>query len=432
MELTRNTGADRSITEHLEMDAGAATRKRRRRLVGIIALAAAVVVIAVAVMTRGGGDGLTYKTTKAERGNLTVIVTATGTLQPLNEVAVGCELSGTVKAVHADYNDHVTAGEALATLDVSKLQAQVTQSRATLESAKAKVLQSQATVTETTAKLAQLTKVFELSGGKTPSQVDLDAAAASCERAKADLASARASVSQAQAALDTYLTDLSKMVVRSPIDGVVLTRAIEPGQTVAASFTAPTLFTLAEDLTKMELHVNVDEADIGTVQAGQQATFTVAAYPGRSFHAMITQARFASSTTSGVVTYETILTVDNADLALRPGMTATADIVVRHVESALLVPNTALRFTPPAASAAPSNSGGLVGSLMPHPPSSASAKTTHNGNGKEQRVWVLDAKGALRAIPVVTGSTDGTRTEVTAGALAAGADVVTESIQAEK
>ncbi len=225
-----------------------------------------------------------------------------------------------------DYNSKVKAGQVLAVLDTAKLEAPIAQSRAALESAKAKAQQAKATVTETLAKMEQYQKVWSLSGGKVPSQTEMDAAKASLERAKADAANNAAAVSQAEAVLKSNLTDLSKSVIKSPIDGIVLARSIEPGQTVAASFTAPVLFTLAEDLAKMDLHVNVDEADIGRVLEGQSATFSVAAYPNRTFDALISQARYGSSTTSGVVTYETVLKVENPDLSLRPGMTATADI----------------------------------------------------------------------------------------------------------
>ena len=206
-----------------------------------------------------------------------------------------------------------------------------------------------------------------MSNGKVPSQSELDAAEAAFESAKADAASAAAAVSQAQATLQANETDLYKSVIRSPINGVVLTRNIEPGQTVAASLQAPVLFTLAEDLAQMELHVNVDEADVGKVREGQKAVFNVSAYPNRNFEARITQARFASTTTSGVVTYETVLKVNNSDLSLRPGMTATADITVKKVDDAILVPSSALRFTPPVQQKANSATG-LVGALLPHPP----------------------------------------------------------------
>jgi HlyD family secretion protein len=315
------------------------TRKKSRRLKqGITAvLAAIVVVVIVTAIGRGGRSGAKlYKTEQVRYGDLTVSVTATGTLQPKNKVDVGAELSGTIKKVEVDYNSKVRVGQVLARLDTAKLEATIAQSRASLESAKAKVHQARATVAETKAKLTQYQKVREMSNGKVPSQTEMDAQQAAYDRARADAASYAAAVLQAEGTLKANLTDLSKMTIRSPINGVVLTRSVDPGQTVAASMTTPVLFTLAEDLTKMDLHVNVDEADIGKIAEGQKATFNVAAYPGRTFDAKIIQARYGSSTTSGVVTYETVLRVDNADLALRPGMTAPADIIVKNVKNALL------------------------------------------------------------------------------------------------
>jgi HlyD family secretion protein len=334
-----------------------------------------------------------------------------------------------MKSVEADYNDRVKVGQVLAKLDTSKLQAQIAQAKASLESAKAKVLQVQATAGETRAKLAQLQRVRELSNSKVPSQTDIDAAEAAFERAKADEAGTRASVSQARATLEANETDLSKSTIRSPINGIVLTRSIEPGQTVAAAMTAPVLFTLAEDLTQMELHVNVDEADIGKVQEGQEATFSVAAYPNRTFEARITQVRYGSSTTSGVVTYETVLKVSNADLSLRPGMTATADITVNKVQDAILVPSAALRFTPPVQDEAQPSTG-LVGSLLPRPPRSASKQGEDvSGNKKQQRVWIATG-GRLTAIPVTVGSTDGSMTEVLAGDIKSGMALVVDTVSA--
>jgi HlyD family secretion protein len=257
----------------------------------------------------------------------------------------------------------------------------------------------------------------------------MDAAEAAFERAKADEASAKAAVSQAEATVQANETDISKSVIRSPIKGIVLTRSIEPGQTVAASFTTPVLFTLAEDLTKMELHVNVDEADIGKVQEGQKATFSVAAYPNRTFEARITQARYGSTTTSGVVTYETVLKVNNSDLSLRPGMTATADITVKKVENAILIPSAALRFTPPVQEEK-RTSGSLVGALLPRPPGSASKQGQDvSANKKQQRVWTLK-NGQLSAIPVTIGSTDGTMAEVVTGEIKPGMALVVDTVSA--
>ncbi|MBL8267185.1 efflux RND transporter periplasmic adaptor subunit [Steroidobacter sp.] len=330
----------------------------------------ALLVIAVAYFTfgRNGTKATTYTTQDVVTGDLTVTVTATGNLEPRNQVEIGSELSGTVIKVNVDVNAEVKAGQVLAVLDTTRLKAQVLQAESSLASADARVLQADASAKEARANLARLQKVRELSGNKLPSQQDMDVADAAVARADGELAAAKAAVAQARASLETVRTDLGKTEIRSPINGVILVRSIEPGQTVAASLQAPTLFIMAEDLKKMELHVSVDEADVGSVEVNQDASFTVDAYPNRRFSAHITQVHFASSntkasssssssssgssaTSTGVVTYETVLEVDNPELLLRPGMTATAEIVTTNIKDAVLVPNAALRFTPEAAGA---------------------------------------------------------------------------------
>jgi HlyD family secretion protein len=341
-------------------------------------------------------------------------------------VDVGSELSGIVKTVEADYNSRVRVGQVLARLDTSKLEATITQSRASLESAQAKVLQTRATVAETQAKRAQLTKAREISGGRLSSQAEVDAAEAAFARARADAASAEAAVSQARAVLEANETDLAKTVIRSPINGIVLSRSVEPGQTVAAAFQAPVLFSLAEDLTRMDLHVNVDEADIGKIREGQKASFTVAAYPNRTFEAKITQARYGSSTASGVVTYETILKVANPDLALRPGMTATADITVKELKGALLIPGAALRFSPPVvAEKEDKTSRGLFFSLFPRPPRQQQQQSDNSAGKGRQRVWVLKDDRPV-AVVITTGWSSGSLTEVVSGDLPAGTPVIVD------
>jgi HlyD family secretion protein len=374
-----------------------------------------------------------YQIQEARRGSLTATVTATGTLQPTNQVDVSSELSGIVRSVEVKYNARVKAGQVLARLDTSKLEAQVKQSRAALESARAKLLQVQATATEARASLARLRRARELSGNKVPSQADLDSAVATLARAEADEAGAAAAVAQAQATLDANETDLGKAVLRSPINGVVLTRSVEPGQTVAASLQAPVLFTLAEDLAQMELHVYVDEADVGRVKEGQPATFTVDAYPNRIFQARIAQVRYGSKTVSGVVTYETVLSLDNADLSLRPGMTATAVITVQQVENRVLVPNAALRFVPSAGQQqAPASSGGLLRKILPGPPPMPpKAHGDAKGDSKQPRVWTL-REGQLVAIPVAVGSTDGIMTEITGGEVEPGMALVVDTVSVDR
>jgi len=420
------------ITKTLEIDHSPSNRKVPKRWIIAIILVAVVVVIAL-VFWRGStsSSAVQYKTQEVQRGNLTVIVTATGTLKPINNtVSVGSELSGTIKTVEVDYNSKVKVGQILARLDTSKLEAQIMQYKSSLEAAQAKVLQTQATIKEARSKLAQYQRVRALSNNKVPSQADIDAAEATLERAIADDASAKASVSQAKATLTTYETDISKAVIRSPINGVVLTRDVEPGQTVAAAYQAPVLFTLAEDLTKMELHVNVDEADVGHIKESQKATFSVAAYPNRTFDARIVRANYGSTTTSGVVTYTTVLKVVNSDLLLRPCMTATADIIVEKIENAVLIPSAALRFTPPVQEEKKSSTS-LVGSILPRPPSSENKQIGDSVNKKQQRVWMLK-NGQLFAVSITIGSANGGMTEVTAGDIQPGMAVAVDTISAVK
>jgi len=372
-----------------------------------------------------------YQTEPLSQGNLRVTVSATGKLEPINQVDVGSELSGTIETVLVDDNDRVRKGQVLARLDVTKLQNQIAKSKAALVSAEAKVLQTVATVKEARANLGRLRQVAKLSGGKVPAPTELEAAEAKVERASADEVAARATVEEARATLRTNETDLAKASMRSPIDGVVLARKVEPGQTVAASLQAPVLFTLAENLAQMELQVDVDEADVGQVHEGQSATFTVDAYPNRSYPARIQQVRFGAEKVNNVVTYKTILNVDNGDLSLRPGMTATAEIIATERENVLLVPNAALRFTPPQpAEAQSSGGGGLVASLLPRPPRGL-APRRQSGNARGTRsaarqIWVL-RDGQPVAMSVIIGSSDGRMTEVTGEGLAPGLPIITAS-----
>ncbi|NCP53924.1 MAG: efflux RND transporter periplasmic adaptor subunit, partial [Rhodoferax sp.] len=236
-----------------------------------------------------------YVTEPAAKGNLTLTVTANGTLQPTRTVNIGSELSGTVARVLVDVNDRVKKGQVLVELDTAKLNDQVTRSRAAQSAAQAQLAQASATVKETKASLARLEEVARLSGGKVPSASELDSARAALERATASEASARANLDSARASLTTDETNVAKAFIRSPIDGVVLTRSVDPGNAVAASLQAVTLFTVAEDLRQLQLRVNVDEADVGRVKVGQKASFTVSAFAGRRFPATITRVSFGST-----------------------------------------------------------------------------------------------------------------------------------------
>ncbi|MEW6131928.1 MAG: efflux RND transporter periplasmic adaptor subunit [Pseudomonadota bacterium] len=374
-----------------------------------------------------------YETETIARGRLEVSVSATGKLQPTNQVDVGSELSGIIDKVLVDINDRVKKGQELARLDTARLNDQIARSRAALVAAEAGVRQSEATLTEARANLRRLQEVHKLSGGKVPSRAEMENAEAQLARAEAGLASAKASVSQALATLSSDETNLSKASIRSPINGVVLARKVEPGQTVAASLQTPVLFTLAEDLSEMELEVDVDEADVGQVREGQQATFNVDAYPGRKYPATISRVSYGSRVSEGVVSYPAVLKVSNEDLSLRPGMTATAEISTAVRENALLVPNAALRYTPAANSAKASSAGGILSSLLPRMPRTTGTRTPRNGekgNGGK-RVWILK-DGQPVAIRIKTGLTNGRMTEVLEGDLKPGMAVITDSVTPAK
>jgi HlyD family secretion protein len=376
---------------------------------------------------RAANAAPSYITQVVARGNLTLTVIANGTIQPTRSINIGSELSGTVLKVNVDVNDRIKKGQVLVVLDTAKLRDQILRSTAALAAAQAKVAQTVATVKEARATLARFEEVARLSGGKVPSKTELDSGRATLERATADEASARAGVNEARATLSTDQINLSKASIVAPTDGVVLTRSVEPGNAVAASLQAVTLFTVAEDLTRLRLWVYVDEADVGAVKLGQDATFTVSAYPTRLFPARITRVGFGSTITDNVVTYLTYLDVDNADLSLRPGMTATATITATQRKDVLLVPNTALRFSPTtvAADAGPMKSVGV--SLLPRMPSSTTRKSAAAGasTAAARQVWVL-RDGQAVSVAVTPGISDDRMTEITGGDLQAGMLVITD------
>ena len=394
---------------------------------GGFALAAlAIVGLVLVIVFANGAKQTQYVTRTVARGDLRVTISATGTLQPVQEVSVGTEVSGTIDYVAVENNDTVKAGELLARIDPTRLNEQVRQARASLASASADERQARATVTEANSAYSRTKK---LTDADLMSKQSLEAARATRDRALAGVDSARSRVSVAQADLKVSQTNLAKAEIHSPIDGIVLERSVDPGQTVTASLQTPVLFRLAGGLKSMELHVDVDEADVGKAKTGQSASFTVDAYPQKRFSARITRVRLSPTTTAGVVTYETLLAVDNEELLLRPGMTATAIITVSEVKNALLVANEALRFTPAsmakASTSSSSASGGIVGQLMPRMgrPGGASAPTNV---APSSTVWVL-RDGAPLGVPVKLGQSDGRNTQVLTGALAVGDKVIVDA-----
>ena len=384
----------------------------------------------------GGPAKSQYATQPARRGPLQVTVSATGRLAPINQVQVGSELSGLVTKVLVDVNYRVTTGQPLALVDPARFEDTVHQSEALLLADQAAVTQAQATLAQDRAQLARQEEVFRVSGGKVPSGTDLSAARAEFGRASALLKAAEANVASARAGLASDRTNLTKTVIRSPVNGVVLTRQIEPGQTVASSFNTPTLFVIAQDLSQMKLPVAIDEADVGEVAEGQQANFTVDAFPGERFAAIITRVDLGSnlsattttaasaSTVSEVVSYNANLSVDNRALRLRPGMTATAEIITKARPDVLMVPNAALRFKPLDA-AAPAS--GFASAIVPHRTRGTGgqqAPGAAHSNGAQQTVYILD-QGTPKPIAIQTGVSDGSMTEVVGGALQPGMQVIT-------
>lgn len=401
---------DIGIAQTLGLDDLNRDRKRIKRWV-IIAIFG-VLVVSIGFMVRNQILNVRpsqFKAVEIQRGSLSVTVAATGTLKPINQVDVGSELSGTIETVEVDYNDRVKRDQILATLNTDELKAEVLQSESGLKSARANLQVAKATLVET-----RLTfqRTQELAAKRLASPQDLDNANAAYLRAQAEETSAKARVSLASATLDADQTNLDKAVIHSPIDGIVLARKVEPGQTVAASFQTPVLFTLAEDLTRMVLHANIDEADMGQIKEGQNATFTVDAYPNRKFSAKILSIRNTPQTVERIVTYETLLSVDNSELLLRPGMTATINITTQRVEDALLVPNNALRFTPSW-------------------PNEATAPDAALSADRKQRVWTLQ-DGRPVPIPVTVGLSDGHNTEILAGDLRPGLPLLVNEVREDK
>jgi HlyD family secretion protein len=444
LQTTTNSPAQASLDEFL----GRRPASPRVKAVRMLAIAAGLLLLGWLVfawLAGRGDDKPNYSTAPVERGELRVTVSATGNLQPTNKVEVGSELSGLVTEVGVDNNDRVSRGQVLARLDTSRLQDTIAQSRAGLQSAQAGVAQAQATVQQTQAALARLEEVHKLSGGKVPSAAELDTAQAEHARARAAVQTAEAAVARAKAQLSSDETQFSKAMILSPVTGVVLSRQVDPGQTVAASFNAPVLFVIAEDLGRMRLEVKVDEADVGQVATGQTATFQVDAFPGRTFPAVVERVDLganagegsgsgaASSGSGSVVAYTAVLAVANPDGILRPGMTATAEIVTSEKRDVLLVPNAALRFSPEGVLGTQTQPrGGVTSVLLPRPRGTSSGQTRDVGigRGSAQTVYVLEPGAEPQRVQVRTGDTNGSQTEVSGEGLREGALVITGQLAA--
>jgi HlyD family secretion protein len=431
----------------------------RRRLLWLLLVPVALA--AGFLLLRARGEAIQFTTGAVDRGDVVEVVGATGALEAVRTVQIGSQVSGTIDNLYADFNSTVKRGQVIARLDPSILQARLGQAEASVLSARANVDRAQATVEDTRQKYE---RAKELAATRLIAETDLETAKANYDGAVASLKSNQAAESQAVANLNQAKVDLSHTIIDTPIDGVVISRNVDVGQTVAASFQAPVLFVIANDLAQMRVNASVDEADVGRVREGQEVVFHVDAFPEREFKGTVEQVRLNPTTVSNVVSYNTIVAVDNRDLLLRPGMTATVSIVVRKAENVLRLPASALRFRPegyqrpsgrggagaPGAGAGPGGPGGMQRSGGGRPQGGPSAGGSGGGpgggvpgaamaaergasggpggpgggRGRPTVVFVPDEKGQPKPVDVRTGVSDGQFVELRQG-LDEGAVVIT-------
>ena len=384
------------------------TGKRGRILLGAALLLAAA--IGAGLYLRGNGSDETFRTAKPTRGEIVATVTSSGNITPVVTVNVGAAVSGTIKELYVDFNSPVKKDQVIAQIDPATFRAQLEQSRGNYLAAQANLEKAKVTLADTT---RTMERYKSLAKDGSVSQSDYDTAATAAASAKAALGAAQGSLAQARGSFDQARTNLDYATIRSPVDGIVISRAVDVGQTVAASFQTPTLFTIAQDLTKMQIYATVDESDIGRVHEGGNATFTVDAYPEARFAGIVTQVRNAATTVSNVVTYTVVVGVDNSDLRLKPGMTANVTFVAARKDDALKIPTAALRFRPKTTDASGAGKDAGKGKSAP---------------GK--RIYILkDGKPA--PVSVALGIGNDKETEVTGGELPADAEVVIEAVSAK-
>jgi HlyD family secretion protein len=389
---------------------------KKRILVMLAALALVTVSVAAYYRANGSADGPHLNTTAVTRDAVVETVDATGTLEAVETVEVGTQVSGIIKALGADYNTRVRKGQVIAQLEPSLFETQVEQARATVQRLQADVEAAKVRVEDTAIKLR---RARELTVKQLIPATDLETAEANARQAEASLKAAEAQLVQGRASLNQSQVNLGHTTIVAPIDGIVISRNVDVGQTVAASMSTPTLFVLARDLTRMQVNAKIDEADIGRIQPGQTVSFGVDAYQGEKFAGAVKQVRLQPVVEQNVVSYVTVVDVPNPDLKLKPGMTATVTVEVARTDNALRVPSSALRFRPtPDVFTA-------LGQQAPEggPPRDRTQGARRQGAGRAG-VWAL-REGRLRRVPVQTGTSDGAFTAVTGGELHEGDQVVT-------
>lgn len=385
-------------------------RRKGRLIVFILLLILALAGASYSLYFSRKTNSIRYRTTRVERGKVQTAISATGTLNPVSMVLVGSQVSGRILHLYADFNSRVKRGQRVAQIDPDLFEIQVTQAQANLTSAQANLEMAEVKVKDTD---RTLTRKKELLSDRLIAQTDYESAETAHDLALAQLEVSRAQLSQARASLDTAQTNLTHTAITSPVDGVVISRHVDIGQTVAASFQTPILFTIAEDLSQMQLNASVDEADIGQAKPGQEVTFTVDAYPQETFTGTLSQVRNAPNILQNVVTYDVIIKVSNPQLKLKPGMTANVSILVDQHQGVLKVPNTALRFRPPSFSISPTSNDHRQ-------PDKASSGPT---------LWILGPEGRPQRLEVKTGISDGTFTELEGGPLKEGQEVIVETLE---
>lgn len=365
-------------------------------IAGILILA---IIVSAFILLRGNGSNPQFGTEKVSRGDIVMTVTSTGTVNPVTTVLVGTQVSGTIKEIYVDFNSAVRKGQLIARIDPSLFDAQVNQARANVFSARANLEKAEATLVDAKRTMDRNKELFSKN---LVARSDLDTSETNHETARASVSAAKAQIMQTEAALRVAETNLHYTKIVSPVDGIVVSRNVDVGQTVAASFQTPTLFSIAQDLTKMQIDANVDESDIGNITVGQDVEFIVDAYPDMTFKGRVWQVRNAPITVQNVVTYDVVIQVDNPELKLKPGMTANVSIIVAVKKDVLKMPNAALRFKP-------------------------SEKGAQTAEKKGPGVWISE-KGQLRRISISTGISDGSYTEVVSGDLREGQEIIVESL----
>lgn len=377
----------------------------KKVLVGV----AILIVVGLVVFWLFGSNGkeVKFRTEKVVKGDITTVVTATGTVNAVTTVLVGTQVSGTINKLYVDFNSRVKKGQVIALIDPATFESQVDQQKANLYSAKANLDKS-------VSSLADAKRTMErnknLLARNLIAQSDFDTAETNYETSDAQVSASKAQVAQAEASLRTAQTNLGYTRIVSPVDGIVVSRNVDVGQTVAASFQTPTLFTIAQDLTKMQIDTSIAEADIGRIKVGQEVDFTVDAYPDTTFKGKVGQIRIAPITVQNVVTYDVVILVDNQQMRLMPGMTANVSVIVAEKKDVLKIPNAALRFKPYE---------------------KAKAGTAKGGTEKGPGVWIIEKEKPKR-VPVSVGISDGSHTELVSGVIREGQDVIVESLEKQK